>query len=273
MTTSTSRSCETLWTLVGTADYPVIVDARTDDDFNDDSRLIPGAVRRPGLEAADWADRYSGQTLVVYCHGGLKISQAAAAWLRHGGGKASFLTGGFQAWRAAGLPLVPTAKLPSRERNGTTVWVMRERPGIDDLACTWLIRRFVDRAAVFLFVEPSQVHLVAERYPGVTPFVVEDGFSSRRGDRSAFDDTIAEFGLETEPMSRLSDIVRGADWARPDLAPEAAGLLAVQLGLSASTPDDLERVERGMAVYDALYRWARGAAGEADDRPVRREVA
>jgi len=254
MTTSTSRSSETLWTLVGTADCPVIVDARTDDDFNDDGRLIPGAVRRPGLEVADWADRFSGQSLVVYCQGGLKISQAAAAWLRHDGGKASFLKGGFQAWRDAGLPLVPEAKLPLRDAKGSTVWVSAERPAIDGLACTWLIRRFVDPAAAFLFVEPSQVQLVAERYPGVTPFIVEYGFRGRRGERCTFDAMLAEFDLETEPMSRLADIVRGAERARPDVAPEAAGLLAVLLGLSMSTPDDLELVERAMAVYDALYR-------------------
>jgi len=273
MTTSNSQSCETLWSLVGTTGCPVIVDARTDDDFDADPRLVPTAIRRPGLEAADWADSFPGRSVVVYCDGGLKISQATAAWLRQAGAGASYLKGGFQAWRAAGLPLVPEAKLPSRDGNGRTVWVTHERPEIDGLACSWLIRCFVDPAALFLFVESTQVHRVAERYPGVTPFGVVDVFWGRRDDRSTFETMLAELGLATEPMKRLAGIVRGADTAQPDLAPEVAGLLAVSRGLSASAADDLQMVAQGAMVYDALYRWACAVEEEPCVEPAGRAVA
>jgi hypothetical protein len=84
---------------------------------------------------------------------------------------------------------------------------------------------------------------------------------------------IAEFGLETEPLRRLAAIVRGADTARPDLAPEAAGLLAVSLGLSRMYSDDLEQLEAGLLVYDALYRWCRDATEETHNWPTNKPTA
>lgn len=264
-----SLTPDTLFTLIGTADCPAIVDARTDEDFAADPRLVPAAVRRPGLAAAQWAGDFAGRQVVVYCDRGLKISEGAAAWLRHNGARASNLAGGFQAWRAAGLPLVPEDSLPPRDSLGRTVWVTRARPKVDRIACPWLIRRFVDPSAVFLFVAPQEVAAVADRF-GATPFDIDGVTWGHHGDNCSFDAMVEHFGLATGAMLRLADIVRGADTARLDLAPEAAGLRAASLGLSCLYRDDLEQLEAAMILYDALYRWARDAAKETRNRPESR---
>lgn len=142
----------------------------------------------------------------------------------------------------------------------------RARPKVDRIACPWLIRRFVDPAAVFLFVAPAEVAMVADRF-GATAFDVENAFWTHRGDRCTFDMMIAEFGLATEPLNRLATIVRGADTARLDLAPEAPGLLAASLGLSRMYADDLRQLEAGLCLYDAFYRWCRDATDETHNWP------
>ena len=143
----------------------------------------------------------------------------------------------------------------------------RSRPKIDRIACPWLIRRFVDPTAVFLFVAPSEVAAVAERFHA-TPFDVEGVFWSHRGEFCTFDIMVEEFGLASEPLVRLATIVRGADTARLDLAPEAAGLLAVSLGLSRMYRDDLAQLDAAMGLYDAFYRWARDATAETHNWPA-----
>ncbi|TIN21458.1 MAG: sulfurtransferase, partial [Mesorhizobium sp.] len=155
---------------------------------------------------------------------------------------------------------------------GRTVWVTRARPKIDRIACPWLIRRFVDPDAVFLYVVPSEVQAVGERF-GAEPFDIEDVFWSHRGDLCTFDVMVAEFGLATEPLLRLAAIVRGADTARLDLAPEAPGLLAASLGLSRMYADDLEQLDAGIALYDAFYRWCRDATGETHNWPSAKQGA
>jgi hypothetical protein len=145
------------------------------------------------------------------------------------------------------------------------VWVTRARPKVDRVACPWLIRRFVDPAASFLFVAPVDVIGVAERL-GAAPFDV-DGveWSDRRG-LCTFDAMIEGLGLAAFPaLPRLATIVRGADTDRPELAPQVAGLLAASLGLSRMHNDDLAQVEDGMILYDAFYRWCRDAADESHD--------
>lgn len=259
MTATKRISAKKLWAGVAMPDCPVLIDARTDEDFAADPRLLPAARRRSGFAAADWGGAFAGRSVVIYCERGLKISQGAAALLRHAGIDAGVLEGGFQGWRESGLPLVPERNIPPRDAEGRTVWVTRARPKVDRIACPWLIRRFVDPTAVFLFVEASQVTAVAERF-GVTPFDVENVFWSHREERCTFDAMIEEFGLGTEPMLRLAAIVRGADTSRLDLAPEAAGLLAACLGLSRMYDEDLAQLEAGMALYDGFYHWARAAA-------------
>jgi rhodanese-related sulfurtransferase len=266
MSSPNTISSEKLLRLIGRPDCPALIDVCADEDFACDPRLIPGAVRRSFRDVADWAPEFVGRSAVVICQKGLKLSQGVAAWLRHAGVPADSLEGGALGWAAAGLPMVPVAKLPPRDAKGRTVWVTRARPKIDRIACPWLIRRMVDPQAVFLFVAPSEVQAVAERFDA-TPFDIENVFWSHRGERCTFDVMIEEFGLASEPLNRLATIVRAADTARLDLAPEAPGLLAASLGLSRMYADDLAQLEAGMLLYDAFYRWCRDATGETHNWP------
>ena len=252
---------------IGLPDAPVVIDLRTEEDAGADPRLLPGAIRRSHADVATWAGEFTGRDVVALCQKGLKLSQGTAAWLRHAGANAESLEGGFEAWRDAGQTLVPPTHLPPRDGAGRTLWVTRARPKIDRIACPWLIRRFVDPAAVFLFVAPSEVAAVAERF-GATPFDIEGVFWSHRGEFCTFDVMLDEFALHTPALDRLALIVRGADTARPDLAPEAAGLLAASLGLSRMHRDDIAQLDAGLALYDAFYRWARDAADETHNWPT-----
>ena len=258
---------EKLLRLIGLPTAPSIVDVRSDGAVASDPRLIPGATRRSHLEVGTWAATYRGSSVVVTCHHGLELSQGVAAWLRNEGVAAEALEGGAAGWAAAGLPMVEESRLPPRDARGRTVWVTRARPKVDRIACPWLIRRFVDPNALFLFVAPSEVLGVAEKF-AAAPFDVEgEGVVwSHRGDHCTFDVMVEELGLGGfEALQRLAVIVRGADTARPDLAPQAAGLLAASLGLSRMYADDLEQLEAGMNLYDALYRWCRDASDETHD--------
>ncbi len=272
MSSFNSLSPDKLARLVGTPRCPVIVDVRSDDDSAADPRLIPGAVRRDAATVAEWATSLAGFPAIAACQQGHKLSHGVAAWLRHAGASADVLDGGVQAWAGAGLPLVPQAKLPRRDREGRTLWVTRSRPKVDRIACPWLIRRFVDPAAVFLFVAPAEVEAVAERFGGA-PFDVEGVFWSHRGERCTFDAMVEELGLSTTPLERLATIVRGADTARLDLAPEAPGLLAASLGLSRLHVDDIQQLEAGLALYDAFFRWCRDATEETHNWPTRKQGA
>jgi rhodanese-related sulfurtransferase len=177
----TSISSDKLIRLIGTSSAPALVDVRLDEDFAADPRLIPGAVRRSHLEVQDWASQMTGKSVVVICQKGLKLAEGTAAWLRCGSIAAEVLEGGHLAWTEAELPAIPADRIPKRDGRGRTVWVTRSRPKIDRIACPWLIRRFVDPAAVFLFVAPSEVEAVAERFAAV-PFDIENVFWSHRGE-------------------------------------------------------------------------------------------
>jgi hypothetical protein len=179
--------------------------------------------------------------------------------------RAEVLEGGVAVWRDAGLPLVDESRLPPRDAAGRTIWVTRARPKVDRIACPWLIRRFVDRNSVFLFVAPSEVAQVAARF-GAAPFDVEGVFWSHRGALCTFDVMVEELGLAGFPaLLRLAEIVRGADTGHPEIAPQSAGLLAASLGLSRMYSDDLEQLEAGLGLYDAFYRWCRDAVDETHD--------
>ncbi len=250
-----------LFRLIGTPEAPVVLDVRSDEDFDADPVLIPTARRLAHREVGAAADGLRGRRVVVACQKGGKLSHGAAAWLRAEGVEAETLEGGTLAWAAAGLPAIPVAKLPE-----SRLWVTRHRPKIDRIACPWLIRRFVDPDARFLYVPHAEVALVADRF-GAIPFDVEDSVWSHRDDLCTFDVMLDEWGLETEALARLARVIRGADTNRHDLAPEAAGLLALSVGLSRQYRDDLAQLAAGMALYDALYRWARDGQGEGHDWP------
>ena len=267
MSAPNSIKSEKLARLVGTPSAPVIIDVRTQEDFETDPRLIPSALKRSHQNVAEWGTAYTGKSVIVICHHGAKLSEGTAAWLRQLGADAIALEGGFMEWETAKLPLVPVIKIPQRDAEGRTVWVTRARPKIDRIACPWLIRRFVDPAAVFLFVAPQEVAAVADRF-NATAFDIENTYWSHRGELCTFDVMVEEFGLGTEVLLRLATIVRAADTARLDLSPEAAGLLAASLGLSRMYADDLEQLEAGMMLYDAFYRWCRDATEETHNWPT-----
>ncbi|MCW3780288.1 sulfurtransferase/chromate resistance protein [Defluviimonas salinarum] len=252
--------------LVGTPDCPVLIDIRTESDFSADPRLIPGAFRHAFDRIEELAGGLTGKRAVAICQKGQKLSEGAAALLRCHGVAAESLEGGVLAWAAEGLPMLPAATLP-----GSRLWVTRHRPKIDRIACPWLIRRFVDAQARFLFVAPSEVAAVADRF-GATPYDVEGVPFSHRGELCSFDALLDDFCLHTEALDRLALVVRGADTDRHDLAPQAAGLLAISVGLSRQYRDDLAQLEAGMAVYDALYRWARDGYEEGHDWPATRRA-
>lgn len=274
MSATNSISPDKLFRLIGTPNCPAIVDVRPEADG-----LFPAAVRRSAESVGDWAGSLAGRNVVVFCVHGHEWGAGVAAILRSAGIDAETLEGGFTAWREAGLPVIDAANLPRRDPAGRTLWVTRSRPKVDRIACPWLIRRFVDPEAKFLFVAPSEVAGVAERF-GATPFDVDGVFWSHRGEKCSFDTMIEEFGLGGfEALNRLAVIVRGADTARPEIAPQAAGLLAASLGLSRMYADDHEQLEAGMPIYDAFYRWCRDAVDETHDwvshkpRQVRQPVS
>jgi rhodanese-related sulfurtransferase len=272
MSAPNTISIEKLVRLIGTPKCPTLVDVRTPDAFEANSHLIPSSFHCGFDEVADWIGEPGEQSAIVICQNGTSLSQGSAALLRDQGIPAEVLEGGFEAWKQAELPMVPVAKLPPVDTRGRTVWVTRSRPKIDRIACPWLIRRFIDPRAVFLFVAPSDVVEVAERFGGV-PFDIENVFWSHRGDTCTFDTMVEEFALSTPPLLRLATMVRGADTARLELSPQAPGLLAASLGLSRMYSDDLEQLEAGMLLYDALYRWCRDATDETHNWPTNKPRA
>jgi rhodanese-related sulfurtransferase len=266
-------STDKLAKLIGTPRCPIILDVRRDAVRAEDPCVLPGARTLTDADIKpDALDRLVGTLtgpVVVTCAEGHGRSQGLAALLRTRGVPAEYLHGGHAAWRAAGLPLIDPEKIGCRDGEGRSVWVTRSRPKVDRIACPWLIRRFVDPRAVILFVSPAEVAGVAALY-GAMPFDVEDTFWSHRGERCTFDVMIEEFGLSIPALDRLAAIVRGADTARLDLAPEAAGILAASLGLSRMYTDDLEQLEAGMTLYDAFFRWCRDATEETHNWPAAR---
>ena len=270
-----AMTCDQLAKLIGTPKAPIVLDVRRQALRDRDPRLIASARALPESTLAHDGLARLVPTLcgpvVVTCAAGHGRSQAVAAWLRAEGIQAEYLEGGHDAWVAAGLPCFHPARLTGRDAQGRSLWVSRARPKIDRIACPWLIRRFIDPQAVFLFVSPAEVLSVAEAL-GAMPFDIEGvPFSHRseqRGDTCTFDTLLDDFGLHLPALDRLATIVRGADTARPDLAPECAGLLAASLGLSRMYADDQAQLQAGMALYDAFYRWARDATGETHNWPA-----
>ncbi len=255
--------------LVGTPECPAIADISIDPDFNDDPYLIPGSFRHPHTDIPGLIKRLAGRHVVITCQRGIKLSQGLVSWLRCEGVEAQYLQGGMFAWRdAKNTVRVPASALPPQVGENT-LWVTRHRPKIDRIACPWLIRRFVDPSAKFLFVSPQEVLGVADRY-SATPFDIEDVHFSHRGPKCTFDTMLNEFCLHTAPLDRLAEVVRAADTDTHHASPQAAGLLAISVGLSRQFKDDHVQLDTGMTVYDALYRWARDGFDEGHDWPASR---
>lgn len=248
-----------LFRLIGTPDAPRIFDLRIDEDFAEDPRLVPGATR---AKFTDLDRLISDQPTVVYCQKGRKIAHGTAAMLATRGMRVEVLEGGQFGWRDSGLPMLhhPDGAAPPRR------WVTRHRPKIDRIACPWLIRRFIDPQAEFLFVPGQDVEMVAEKFDA-EPFDVDGVRFSHHGTGCSFDAVLSAFSLEIPALNTMADIIRAADTGQPDAHPHAPGLMAISLGLSRMYRDDLAQLDAGMMIYDALYRWARDAQGETHDGP------
>lgn len=145
-------------------------------------------------------------------------------------------------------------------------WVTRERPKIDRIACPWLIARFIDKSPEFLYVPADEVINVA-RETGAIPYDIPGVELSHDGELCSFDTFLKKYKLTDPALYQLAVIVRGADTARLDLAPQAPGLMALSLGLSRVFPDDHEMLRHGMVMYDALYAWCRDCQKETHGWP------
>lgn len=260
-----------LWHQIGTADAPQLIDVRRRDIYESTPGLLPASVWQEPTELPRWiATLDRTRPIVVACKAGKELSQFITAELRGAGYQASMLEGGSFAWSDAGLPMVDRVTLTRFAPKRPSVWVTRRRPKIDRIACPWLIRRFIDPQAKILFVDPAYVEAAAAEVGGI-PFDIANVEISHDGERCSFDTMLKLFGLESEPsLARLALIVRGADTARPDIAPEAAGLHAISLGLAQlAGDDDHGLLGRGFMVYDALFAWLRFAAEERHNWPAK----
>ena len=140
----------------------------------------------------------------------------------------------------------------------------RHRPKIDRIACPWLIRRFIDPEARFLYVTPCEVLAVAEKF-GAIPFDVEGAALSHTDDECSFDALLNQFDLSTPALASMAEVIRAADGTPNATSPQAAGVLAISLGLSRMYRDDLAQLGAAILLFDALYRWARDATGEVHE--------
>ena len=227
---------------------PLVIDVRRQPAFISSTDMVSGALRRDPERVSSWSRTLpKAASVVVYCVHGHEVSQTAAAALRSEGLAASYLEGGLEeGWKAAG------GALDRKPADGSTRWVTRERPKIDRIACPWLIARFIDPDAEFLYVPTKEVLPVAQQKDAI-PYDVSGVHFTHEGERCSFDAFLKHYRLNDPTLQELAIIVRGADTARLDLAPQAAGLAAISLGLSRNFADDHEMLKHGMVMYDALY--------------------
>ena len=252
-----------LATLAGTPRAPLLIDVRRGPAFRTASDMIAGAIRRSPENIEQWrSDLPDGRAVVAYCVHGQEVSQGVASALREAGVAASYLAGGMTAWTEQNLPI--RRKRGQEEKPST--WVTRERPKIDRVACPWLIRRFIDPDATFIYVPADRVLAVAKE-TGATPYDVAGVEFTHEGERCSFDTFLRIYEIADPALEHLAVIVRGADTSRHELAPQCGGLFAISLGLSANFPDDHDMLRHGMVIYDALYTWCRSLQAETHNWP------
>ncbi len=145
-------------------------------------------------------------------------------------------------------------------------WITRERPKIDRIACPWLIARFIDTEAEFLYV-PAQEVLEVAAATGANPYDIPDVELSHVGELCSFDAFLKKYALDTPALQQLAAIVRGADTSNLALTPQSAGLYAISLGLSHNFADDHALLQQGMVMYDALYAWCEHCQSESHNWP------
>ncbi|WP_411880184.1 chromate resistance protein ChrB domain-containing protein [Polaromonas sp. YR568] len=260
---------------MGRADAPLLLDVRREAKFRESPQLLAGARYCAPEDVAAFAASQLPREVIAYCVYGHNVSADAVTELRAAGWNAYALAGGLAGgedgvdtpqdiaqWRAQRPPTIAkrpdwgvTGEQPSR-------WITRERPKIDRIACPWLVRRFIDARAEFLYVPAPQVLAEAKRL-GAVAYDIPGAPVSHEGELCSFDVLLNAFELDHPALRVLARIVRGADTDRLDLAPQSAGLLAFSLGLSRlHANDDHAMLEAAMPMYDALYAWCRDAQDE-----------
>lgn len=227
---------------------PVVIDVRRNERFRESPYVIRGALRRDPDAVAEWKKTLpAAASVVVYCVHGHEVSQNVARALG-----ARYLEGGIEQWD--GERTEKSAGAPTR-------WVTRDRPKVDRIACPWLVRRFIDADAEFLYVPKEDVVRVA-REKSAIPYDVPDVEFTHVGGHCSFDAFVLRYRLADPALRELALIVRGADTNKPELAPQSAGLVSLSLGLSALHADDHAMLEHGMVMYDALYAWCASQKNE-----------
>lgn len=253
-----------LFKTLGSAAAPLLLDVRAQPAFQADSRMLASASWRDPATVADWRKYLPvHRDIVVYCVHGHEVSKNTCAALREIGLRVCSLEGGAEAWKSAGLPTFekhPELRIPAAV-NAPTKWVTRERPKIDRIACPWLIRRFIDPTAEFIYV-PAKDVLSATKTQNAIAYDVPNVQFTHRAKLCSFDALMADFKLNDPVLADLAVIVRGADVGQPNLTPQSAGLLAISLGLSELYRDDHDMLAHGMVMYDALYAWLSSARAE-----------
>jgi rhodanese-related sulfurtransferase len=256
-----------LYAKLGTALAPVVVDVRRPADFAKADALVASAFHHVPDDVGQWAkDLPKGRPVVAYCVHGHQVSQGVVAALRAAGIDATYLEGGIAGWIEKGLPTRRPMGAGSPAK-----WVTREHPKIDRIACPWLIRRFIDPRADFIYVPTKQVLAVAKETGGI-PYDIDGVEFTHEGERCSFDTILRIYGIKDPAVDHLATIVRGADTSRHDLAAQCGGLFAISLGLSANFPDDHEMLKHGMVIYDALYTWCRTLQAETHNWPSTKPV-
>jgi rhodanese-related sulfurtransferase len=257
-----SISPSELYARLGTAASPIVLDVRRVAAFEKANTLIASALRRAPDDVQAWRQALqANRPVIAYCVHGHEVSQGVTAALRAVGINAAYLEGGIEAWSAEHFPT-----MSNRTPHGGGKWVTREHPKIDRIACPWLIRRFIDPNAEFIYVPANEVIGVAQQTGG-TPYDIDGVEFTHEGERCSFDTLLRIYRIKDLSLDHLSTIVRGADTSRHDLSPQCAGLFAISLGLSANFPDDHEMLNHGMVIYDALYTWCRKLQAETHNWP------
>lgn len=253
-----SISATELKTQLAGSHPPLVIDVRRTPAYRGATTMIEGALRRDPATVASWSGTLPlARDVVVYCVHGHAVSQNTAQALRAAGYAARFLEGGIEeGWQGSDGPMF------RKPQDAATRFVTRERPKIDRIACPWLVARFVDPNAEFLYVPAADVKRVAAERDAV-PYDVPDVAFTHVGELCSFDAFIKAYRLSDPALDRLARIVRGADTDCLELAPQSAGLLAVSQGLSRNFADDHVMLAHGMVMYDALYAWCRQGVDEA----------
>jgi rhodanese-related sulfurtransferase len=252
-----SISPEKLIAARSTAAAPLLIDVRREAAFLAAPDMAAGALRRDPATVETWAGELpAAAQIAVYCVHGHEVSRNVAKALRSRSLNAQFVEDGIEeGLRAAGGDLM------TKPAAAATRWITRERPKVDRIACPWLITRFIDRNAEFLYVPAAEVKTRAAADKAIA-YDVPDVTFSHDGPRCSFDAFIRIYRLADPALLQLADIVRGADTGHPEIAPQSAGLVALSLGLSRLIADDHEQLRQGMVMYDALYLWCKEGQDE-----------